>query len=579
MQAMRSGIRLNTLGIVKDQSRLVDIMSKASVMAAQVGIASGEGIKAISDILETGNIAQAKNLGLISETNQEYMVQQGILRSVGKGLGGYVKMQHRLGLVMSFLDSKTKGLMKGFADQRDTLQAVQDALVHLKGEVGRFLGVALAPFLKGMSTILGKFNSWLEAIQNNHKDFAKFVGSIIAVSGAILGLITLVGALTLALKMLAFVGLGPLGAFTILAMGVSILQDMDGSTEDLMDTLNTFGQVFLSGDRRMGFIDEDTKEFLEGKGLFGLVVTLSRIFGLIGAFVADVGKDFVWIWKKVGEGIEWVVKGIGDILGIDTGPWWAWMVDNTNLWRRALTGALALWLSIKGVMFAVSTIGGFLFGAKAAGTAASGALTGISALAALLKQSWQMQSGFINKIKDVFKTLPTALSLAFPKITAVLTSPVTWGIAAFAFGAAFGDYLVGRFPWLTKFGEMAAGDKKPEILDPTTSDVTKTFVDLQKKAGRGVGAYKTLTAEETISALESRFGELESGEKAKIQRMADPDQQRIAGSGRGIDAKEFADIIERLGDRVTKPMEETAENTRKGGEILKKRKDREAMSG
>lgn len=218
-EAMRSGISLANLGIVKSTDQLANIMAEAGTAAKLAGKDSTEGIKDITEFMKSGEVSQLQFLDLIAKTNPALQAQMAVLHKAGGVMGTVISTQARLALGQNLLRAATKGHLKDEGDLLDLLKNQTFAFRELRSSIGELLGVALGPLIRQISEFASHIAKTLENMRKTDKNFIFLVKSVIIATGAVFGL---VGALnTLRLSSIALTSIG-IGLPSMLALVVTL---------------------------------------------------------------------------------------------------------------------------------------------------------------------------------------------------------------------------------------------------------------------------------------------------------------------------------------------------------------------
>jgi len=396
MEAMRQGISLGTLGIIKDSKQLAQFVSKAGVAAKMAGKDSGEGIKAFSDFMKDGNVSHLQFLNLIAQTNPRLQAMQAILGKAGGIMGQVVTTQARLALGQGLLNTLVKGQLKGFRDLKDVVADVRQNFAWMRSEVGALLGKALSPLLEMMNPLLQKFALVLENIRKNDKQIVFLVKSMTLLTTGAIGLAGALGTLRLATFALTSLGLGlPKLAVVLLGLGgafVGITKPVDTFLEKLQLIGAVFKGVYelvttLDPETGISRLSESTYKLLKKNGLLGFVQFLGRMGSIVKTTVGNIINAFKYAGKKLDDIFGGTITRLLKLFDKFNGPWSNfWVSDSISPVQKGLRtatvllgGFLALWTGKKmlgglsGLLTKLPIIGK-LFG-KAGGKGPAGTAT------------------------------------------------------------------------------------------------------------------------------------------------------------------------------------------------------------
>lgn len=329
-EAMRQGISLRSLGIVKSTEHLADIVSKAGVAAKMAGHDSGEGIKNYSEFLKDGNVSHLQFLNLIAQTNPALQAQMAILSKAGGVMGGVVSTQARLALGQSLLNAAVRGNLKGFGDLRDIMLDAKTNFSLFRQEAGRLLLTALAPLVDKFSQFMLKLSMTIDNIRKNDKNLVFLIKTVVIATGAVLGLAGALGTLRLATMALTSIGFGlPRLMFLITLLSTGFL-GITGRVEKFTDKLKVFGafvkgvyQLVTSLNTKTGIaqIDEDIKALLEKNGIFTFAQNVARAISVVKTVIGDMIDAFKWAAKTMDNLFGGIGRKFIDMISKFKQPW------------------------------------------------------------------------------------------------------------------------------------------------------------------------------------------------------------------------------------------------------------------
>lgn len=374
-EAMRAGIELKSLGIIRNTGQIAEVIARAGTAAKLAGKDSGLGVQAFTKFLTSGNVQNLEFLNLIAKTNPALQAQMAILQKAGGIMGGVISTQARLALGYRLLREATRGAMKGQRDLADIMLDLRQSFAFMRSTVGRFLGAALAPLLEKVVDLVDKFTDFLDNVRKNEKNILFLTKSIIVATAAVAGLAAAFGTLRLATIALSSLGVGLpalLGVVTTLSLAfLGVTHSVDGFMEKLKLFAaffrGTFQLVhsFLSDPENfakgIGKMDESIAKLLDKHGILGLATNLARVSAIIIRFVDDAGTKMINWFKKIDEIVGKFVGTLFKLLGMDSGPWSRNWIESGNRIRDALTTAAAAILPLMAA-FRLLKFGGGLIG-------------------------------------------------------------------------------------------------------------------------------------------------------------------------------------------------------------------------
>lgn len=398
MEAMRAGISLGNLGIIKDTKTLASVVTNAGVAAKMAGKDSAEGIHQYSEFLKTGNISNLQFLDLIAQTNPALQAQMAILGKAGGVMGQVVTTQARLALGQSLLKAAVKGQLKGFRDLKDSIFDVKQAWSFFRGEVGQLLGKALAPLIDKFTALVWKAQAFIENARKNHKEIVFLTKAFVVVTGAVIGLAGAFGTLRLATIALGSLGFG---LPRLIGMAISLGSAFIGITKPvttLTDKLKLIGAVFsgiyelittLNSETGIAKMSKSTYLLLKQNGLLGFVQFMGRAGSIIKRVVTDMWDAFVWLGKKIDDIFGGFAKTVFDFFDKINSPWENFWVSETltpiqkfERSAKVIIGGLFAWIAGKkafgmlgGLLSKIPGIGKLFGGGGGKGSGPSGSAT------------------------------------------------------------------------------------------------------------------------------------------------------------------------------------------------------------
>jgi len=371
-EAMRSGISLRALGIVKDTSQIANIVARAGTAAKLAGKTSGEGIQQFTDFLKDGSVAHLEFLNLIAKTNPAFQAQMAILGKAGGIMGGVISTQARLALGQKLLAAATQNQMKGNRDLLDTMSDIKQAFFFLKGETGTFLGTALQPLIDKTKDLIFNFTANLENIRKTDKNLLFLAKTVILVSGAVAGLAATLGTLRLSVMALTSLGIGLPGLATTVILLTTGFLGLTSSVDSFMDKLRVLGAFFKGTFQLMhsfltdpenfaagiGKMDKSVHDMLQKNGLLELAKMVARVGSTIVTFVKDSIDALKSLANFVDRSFGGIARTLINIISAISAPWKRfWVDDQATFQQKAMR-----WVIVAGSLFAAFKGFKFLFG-------------------------------------------------------------------------------------------------------------------------------------------------------------------------------------------------------------------------
>lgn len=396
MEAMRAGLSLGTLGIIKDSKQLAIMVSRAGVAAKMAGKESGEGIKNFSDFLKDGNVSHLEFLNLIAKSNPALQAQMAILGKAGGVMGTVVTTQARLSMGQALLNSLTKDQLKGFRDLKDSVLDYKQSLGIFKNSVGTLIGKALQPLIDKFATLLDKGTKFIDSIKDS-KEIRTLIKFFTIATGAALGFSGALGTIRLAAMSLASLGFGiPKLTVMMLSLGATFL-GITQPVEKFGDKLKLIGAVVkgvyelvttLDSETGIARLSESTYKLLKQNGLLGFVQFLGRVGSVVKRVITDVWNGFVWLGAQIDKIFGGFTKTILNFFEAINSPWsnfWVAQSDGWSKWSRGAMvaiGAVATYFAGKklfgmatGLLSKIPVIGKFFGGGGGKGDGPSGTAT------------------------------------------------------------------------------------------------------------------------------------------------------------------------------------------------------------
>ena len=330
IEAMRQGLSLGNLGIIRDSTTLASVFAKAGVAAKMAGKESGEGIREYTEFLKTGSVSNLQFLDLIAQSNPALQAQMAILSKAGGVMGTVVQTQARLALGQALLTAATKGQLKGFRDLKDVLTDFKSGFSILRGEIGMLLGKALSPLIDNMTRFIRKASDFIENVRKNHKEIVFLTKALVVGTGAVLGLAGALGTLRLSVIALSSLGLGlPKLIALVAGVGASFI-GITKPVDKFVDKLKLFGsfvqgiyQLVTSLDPSTGVakMDKSIHDLLKKHGLLTLTQNVARFASVVLTTVKDVVAAFKWLAGKVDDIFGGMFTSIKGLLDSFKEPW------------------------------------------------------------------------------------------------------------------------------------------------------------------------------------------------------------------------------------------------------------------
>lgn len=374
--AVETALHLGQLGITKSSGTAADMISKMAVAARMAGKDTTEGVKDLTQAVLDGNIAKLQEYGIMRKYDPAYMALIASMNKAGGIYGATIVKQQQLAIVMSKLTEHTRDHMFMFMSTGEVVSALGKKFVDLRQHIGVLLSTAFRPLMEKLIPFLDKLSDTLFTIYRTDKQILFLVKSVIALGGALSGLLATVGSLKLAVKLLGFarVGLPGLSA-AVLTLGaalVGLTKDADG----VLEKFRVIGAVFkgvyelvtnLDPETGMSKISKSTKDLLEKYGLLGFTQTIARIVSVIKTVVQDIYRVFTVTAKFVDKVFGGMFETFKNIISSFTSTWTTWWTSDAitpiEKFVRATTAILAPLLTffafkgLKGVLSKIPLVG------------------------------------------------------------------------------------------------------------------------------------------------------------------------------------------------------------------------------
>lgn len=305
--AMRSGIELANLGIVKNVRQLADVVSRAGTAAKLAGKDAGEGVEEYTAFLKDGSISHLEFFNIIARTNPELQALLSVLKQAGGVMGTVYDTQLKLALGQRLMDAATRNQLKGQRDLLDTVTRLSSAWKLLSSSLGILIGRSLIPFMTEMTSLLSTLAGFIDRVSTSDSLLARLTRTLIpiallvtAVSGAVaisvsafklLGLASLrliftipLLARSIAILRLAFMGLlTVISAHPIAATIIAIVTAIVLFRKEISEIVKSFSEWLSSFhpiDFAFSFLTKSV-DFLTKK-LGDLHIGFSKVFGIVG---------------------------------------------------------------------------------------------------------------------------------------------------------------------------------------------------------------------------------------------------------------------------------------------------------
>ncbi len=395
MEAMKSGIALNSLGIAKDTRSLAEIIARAGTAAKRAGFQSSEGIKRVTDFLKDGSVSQLSFLNVLSSTNPALQAQMAILNKAGGVMGTVISTQAKLGLGIAALRAATQGMEHDQRDLMDILADSAQSFRFIKSEIGSFVGKALGPLIDKVSEFNFAATDLMERIRKTDHTLLTTVKNLFIVGSALASVIATLGTARLLFKALGALGVGGIPFVTAALLGLAAaFTDVQKATQSFTDMTKSAGAVLLATfqlvssfmhdadnfSKGIGKMDSELHAFLQKKGLLEITKNISRLSATIIIFARDVGNTLVDWFKKAGDYIDPLIQKISKFFGATSPQGWArsWIEGGkgvrgmlTNLTAAAVAtyGAFKVLGFLKGAAAKLPVVGGLFGGGRGRGPA------------------------------------------------------------------------------------------------------------------------------------------------------------------------------------------------------------------
>lgn len=337
-EAMRAGLQLSSLGIADSGEEVATIIAKAGTAAKLAGLDSAEGVDRFTKFLKTGSIENLEFLNLLTRTNPALQAQLTILNKTGGIMGGVLSTQQKLRIGMQVLDAAVAGNMNQVRDLKDVMISLSDAMDWNRKNIGRFIGTALAPLIDSFSSFLYKVGDAVDKIRKSDKTLLFLTKTIIVTTGAVLGLVSALGTLSLLTKLLGFAGIGLPGLLTGLVMVTLGFRGLTSSVDSIMDRLRLLGgfiqgiwQLMTSLDPSTGFakMDKSLYDMLRKNGLLTLAQNIARIGSVIKTVVEDSVNAITFIGKTIDDIFGGAFRSVVKMLDVFKNAWSNWWINDS----------------------------------------------------------------------------------------------------------------------------------------------------------------------------------------------------------------------------------------------------------
>ena len=468
MDALKAGVELRNLGIAQNSDQIAAVLAKAGTAAKLSGMDASEGIAKFTDFLKDGSVANLEALGLIRRTDPSFQALLATLNKAGGIYGTVLSTQAKLNIGMGLLDKRTRGHLKGIRDLKDINLLLNDSFSILKRQIGGLIGQAIGPLLEKLIPLIYKLGDVFEHIKNGEKHIMFLAKSILTITTAVAGFISVLGTLKLAVRLLGFAGIGLPGLLiATLAMTAGFI-GLTQSADGVLEKMRLLGAIFkgvyelvtnLDPETGMSKISKSTKDLLEKYGLLGFVQTIARIVSVIKTVLGDMYDLFKKVAKSIDDTFGGIFTKFKDYIADFSKNWTTWWVtDSLTPLQKTVRGAITILAPLLAIFAGKKLLGGLLgslpiignlfkgggIGSGPKGTASDPihvisagdmlksivSITGIGTLIDVLKRSYEY-GGW----KAILKDIPFAFSLAFPRIASIFTGIATSLSTIFAAGA------------------------------------------------------------------------------------------------------------------------------------------------
>ena len=345
-EAMRAGISLASLGIVKDSKQAADLIARAGVAAKLAGKDSAEGIKQFSEFMKDGSVQHLEFLNLIHRTNPALKIQLAALKKYGDIAGGVLSNSHKLAIGQKVLFLATKDSMRGNRDLYDSMRDIGQGMHFASKAAVNFITKGLVPIFDKVTALLWKFRESTREHQKNSKSLVFLGKTAMVATVALSGLTATLGTMRLMAIALSSLGIGvPVLTGAIGALALAFVSTTHG-TEGFMEKLKLFGGVFqgtwqlvssfLSSPENfakgIGLMDKSLHDMLKKAGLLGLVKGLARAAALAYQFGAGMKEGVIKTLKDVDKAIGGPLKKLLELLNLGPERWSrSWLKEMKNI--------------------------------------------------------------------------------------------------------------------------------------------------------------------------------------------------------------------------------------------------------
>ncbi len=361
MEALRSGLALSSLGIMKNMNQMAEFIARAGTAAKMAGMDSSEGIKRFTRFMKDGSVAHLEFLNLIRSTNPQLMIQLAALRKYGDIAGGALSATQRHIIGLKLLRAATQSTLMGQRDIADSLLDIGQAFKFLAKDTMLFIGSALAPMIDNITKGVFHLSGFLDRTRKTNKELITLVKMVTLTAGAVAGLVAVNGLLKLSMLALGSLGTGiPMLIGIVGTLGLAFL-GITHNVDTLQEKWRVFTSVFKGSyqlissflgitenyKRGIGQMDKSTHDLLRRHGLLDLVKNLARVGSILVKLGTGVYKGFRDTLVGIGNAIGFVMNKFSKLFGIDIGSWSKNLLTNFETVGKGIGSLLAIFAALK----------------------------------------------------------------------------------------------------------------------------------------------------------------------------------------------------------------------------------------
>jgi len=242
-EAMRSAVSLKSLGIIKDEGKIVNVLAMAGTAAKLAGTETSEGLKEIIEFLKDGSISHAEWLNIIARTNPHLQAELSLLHKAGGALGQVISTQEKQAIVMRLLNAATRNHLHDNKDLLDSYKEFIGQIQLLKTAFFTLVGTALAPYIKKFTEAITKTTEFIETHKEVGGTFFRLVKAVTFAVGSMGTLLAVLGTAKLVSAALGATIIGPMGLLVALGLLTAAFYNVDESAEKSANSQGAFAKL------------------------------------------------------------------------------------------------------------------------------------------------------------------------------------------------------------------------------------------------------------------------------------------------------------------------------------------------